>query len=55
MGSADWVLMVAFWLVFVGVIMWAVMRLLPEAGTEPRRRQAPEEILAHRFHRRRPL
>lgn len=52
MGFGMWMVMGLFWLLLIGVIIWAVVRLLParrDAGgynVEP-----PEEVLDRRFAR----
>lgn len=54
MGFAGWFFMGLFWLVLLGVIIWAVVRLLPtrqhSVGT-PGAPETPEEILDRRFAR----
>ncbi|AXG14439.1 SHOCT domain-containing protein [Intrasporangium calvum] len=54
MGFAGWFFMGLFWLVLLGVIIWAVVRLLPSrqhptGGTSVT--ETPEEILDRRFAR----
>lgn len=54
MGFGGWLFMGLFWLVLLGVIIWAVVRLLPArhngyAGSNTR--ETPEEILDRRFAR----
>ncbi len=53
MGFGAWLFMGLFWLVLLGVIVWAVVRLLPgghdSSGTSAR--ETPEEILDRRFAR----
>jgi len=54
MGYGAWMFMGLFWLVLLGVIIWAVVRLLPardggSGGT--RGLESPEEILDRRFAR----
>ncbi len=54
MGLGGWFFMGVFWLVLLGVIIWAVVRLLPsghQALGGPRATEAPEEILDRRFAR----
>jgi putative membrane protein len=52
MGYGAWAFMGLFWLVLLGVIIWAVVRLLPaRAGDGYRERESPEEILDRRFAR----
>ena len=52
MGYGAWMLMGLFWLVLLGVIIWAVVRLLPArrdgAGRDA---DGPEDILDRRFAR----
>jgi putative membrane protein len=52
MGFAVWMVMGLFWLVLVGVIIWAVVRLLPSAGRQDRAAaETPDQILDRRFAR----
>jgi putative membrane protein len=45
-----WIFMGLFWVLLVGLIIWAITRLLPTSGAAPRTgREAPEEILDRRF------
>jgi putative membrane protein len=55
MGAGAWMFMGLFWLVLLGLIIWAVVRLLPgrdggsgHGGAGP---ETPEEILDRRFAR----
>jgi putative membrane protein len=50
MGPLGWVFMGLFWLVVIGVVVWALATLLPAArnGGRPRP-DSPEEILDRRF------
>jgi len=51
-GVAVWMFMGLFWLVLIGVVVWAVVRLLPAApGAARRDDDTPEEILDRRFAR----
>jgi putative membrane protein len=52
-GFGVWLLMGLFWLVLLGLVVWAVVRLLPASRTESRPvdRDGPEEILDRRFAR----
>ncbi len=52
MGYGAWMFMGLFWLVLLGLIIWAVVRLLPN-GRDGGRGEAdsPEEILDRRFAR----
>lgn len=50
MGFAGWILMGVFWVVVLGLVVWAVIALLPGARTGgPGRPETPEEILDRRF------
>jgi putative membrane protein len=53
MGFGAWLLMGVFWLVLLGLIIWAVVRLLPDRsdGGGGARLESPEEILDRRFAR----
>lgn len=53
MGLGGWFFMGVFWLVLLGVIIWAVVRLLPsrQAPRGPSAGETPEEILDRRFAR----
>jgi putative membrane protein len=54
MGFAGWFFMGFFWLVLLGVIIWAIVRLLPAARSGSggsRASETPEEILDRRFAR----
>jgi putative membrane protein len=54
MGFVGWLFMGLFWLVLLGVIIYAVVRLLPARHDGPARSSAaetPEEILDRRFAR----
>lgn len=53
MGFMGWLFMGLFWLVLLGVIIWAVVRLLPAQMGSSRSNAAetPEEILDRRFAR----
>jgi len=54
MGAGAWAAMGLFWLVLLGLIIWAVVRLLPvgsgSSGTRATE-DSPEEILDRRFAR----
>jgi putative membrane protein len=51
-GYGIWMFMGLFWLVLLGVIIWAVVRLLPARRTGPERElETPEDILDRRFAR----
>ena len=57
MGTGGWVMMVVLWIVLIGVIMWAITRLLPSRRTDAQNAQvhsvrepeAPQEILDRRL------
>jgi putative membrane protein len=52
MGYAGWMFMGLFWLVLLGLIIWAVVRLLPDRREGGHRdAESPEEILDRRFAR----
>jgi len=57
MGAGAWMFMSVFWLALLGVIIWAVVRLLPgrDGGSGPGGSAAtletPEDILDRRFAR----
>ncbi|MBN9375326.1 MAG: SHOCT domain-containing protein [Cellulomonas sp.] len=53
MGWGAWLGMGRFWLVLLGVILYAVVRLLPSgrAGGRDRGADSPAEILDRRFAR----
>jgi len=50
MGVAGWIFMGLFWVVVIGLVVWAVVALLP--GSQNRssgRAESPQEILDRRF------
>ena len=51
MGGAGWIFMGLFWIVVIGLIVWAVVALLPgnRSGGGPPRAQGPREILDRRY------
>ncbi len=51
MGLAGWIFMALFWIVVIGLIVWAVIALLPGARTTGGRagHEGPREILDRRF------
>ncbi len=51
MGFGPWMFMGLFWLVLLGLIIWAVVRLLPSDRRSARAAESPEEILDRRFAR----
>ena len=54
MGFAGWFVMGVFWLGLLGVIIWAVVRLLPsrhDASSAAGAPETPEEILDRRYAR----
>jgi putative membrane protein len=51
MGPAGWIFMGLFWVLVIGLIVWAVVALLPNVrstGTRPQH-ESPLEILERRF------
>jgi putative membrane protein len=48
MGAGGWILMTLFWVAFVALIIWVVVRL---AGHSERAGELPEEILDRRLAR----
>ena len=52
MGYGAWMFMGLFWLALLGVIIWAVVRLLPaHRDSGSRDADSPEDILDRRFAR----
>jgi putative membrane protein len=51
MGYGAWMFMGLFWLVLIGLIIWAAARLLPTSHDGVRNMDSPQEILDHRFAR----
>jgi putative membrane protein len=53
MGFGGWLFMGLFWLVLLGVIIYAVVRLLPthDGPARSSATESPEEILDRRFAR----
>lgn len=50
MGVVGWIFMGLFWVVVLGLAVWAVAALLPVSRPGgPGRREGPEEILDRRF------
>jgi putative membrane protein len=51
MSPVGWILMGLFWILLVGLVIWAAITLLPgaRAAVGPAHRETPEEILARRF------
>lgn len=50
MGPAGWIFMGLFWVAIIGLVVWAVIALLPGSRTSGQSRpEAPEEILDRRF------
>jgi putative membrane protein len=50
MGLAGWIFMGLFWFVVIGVIVWALVALLPgRRAVDQGRAERPEEILDRRF------
>lgn len=52
MGTAGWIFMALFWIVLIGLAIWAVVALLPGNRTAgAARAESPREILDRRFAR----
>lgn len=52
MGTAGWIFMALFWIVLVGLVIWAAVALLPgNRSGGPGRTESPREILDRRFAR----
>ena len=55
MGAGGWIAMTVFLIALLGLVVWAVTRLLPAGGrgpdAGPPRAETPEEILDRRFAR----
>jgi putative membrane protein len=52
MGAAGWIFMGLFWIVVIGLVVWAVAALLPgNRPGGPARTESPREILDRRFAR----
>ena len=55
MGAGGWIAMTVFLIALLGLVVWAVTRLLPAGGrgpdAGPSRAETPEEILDRRFAR----
>ena len=51
MGPAGWIFMGLFWVLVIGLIVWAVVTLLPNVRSTGRRagQESPMEILDRRF------
>lgn len=50
MGFAGWIFMALFWIVLIGLLVWAAVTLLPGSrGGNRGRQETPEEILDRRF------
>ncbi len=50
MGPVGWVFMALFWIVIIGLLVWAAVSLLPGTrGGNRARPESPEEILDRRF------
>jgi Predicted membrane protein (DUF2078). len=48
MGFAGWLFMGLLWVVIIGLVVWAVIALLPGSRSAGQR-ETPEEILDRRF------
>ena len=52
MGTAGWIFMALFWIVLVGLVVWAAVALLPGNRSDgPGRTEGPQEILDLRLAR----
>jgi putative membrane protein len=52
MGTAGWIFMALFWMVLIGLVVWAVVALLPgNRPGGPGWTESPREILDRRFAR----
>jgi putative membrane protein len=52
MGTVGWIFMALFWIVLIGLVVWAVVALLPGNRTGSAvRPESPGEILDRRFAR----
>lgn len=50
MGPVGWIFMGLFWIAVIGLVVWAVVSLLPGGRSAgPRGTERPEEILDRRF------
>lgn len=50
MGPAGWIFMGLFWIALIGLVVWAVIALLPRSRPSGQgRSETPEEILDRRF------
>ena len=50
MGLAGWMSMAVFWIMVIGLVVWAVVTLLPATRSGGREESdSPEEILERRF------
>ncbi len=51
MGPAGWIFMGLFWVLVIGLIVWAVVTLLPNVRSTGRHagQESPMEILDRRF------
>jgi putative membrane protein len=49
MGPAGWIFMGLFWIVLIGVVVWAAVSLLPGSRGTRRGPETPQEILDRRF------
>lgn len=51
MGLGGWIFMGLFWVLVIGLIVWAIVSLLPSARATGRHpgQEGPQEILDRRF------
>ncbi len=53
MGSGGWIVVILFWAVLIGVIVWAVVRISPNrsGSSQPTPAEQPRDILDRRLAR----
>ena len=52
MGTTGWIFMALFWIVIIGLVVWAVMALLPANRTGGAAQlESPGDVLDRRFAR----
>jgi putative membrane protein len=50
MGPLGWIVMALFWIVIIGLVVWALVALIPRArGNDTGRADSPAQILDRRF------
>lgn len=49
MGAAGWIGTSLFWIVVVGLVVWAISRAVPTTGRREPQPETPEQILDRRF------